>query len=66
MFIIEHGEVEITSSDRAVTFARLTDGDYVGESCFLDITKRTASAFAVDYVDTYFLTRDNFLKVSCC
>jgi len=63
MFIIEHGEVEITAADRSVTYARLKDGDYVGESCFLDITKRTASAYAVDYVDTYFLTRDNFLKV---
>jgi hypothetical protein len=64
MFIIEHGEVEITSADRSITYARLKGGDYVGESCFLDITKRTASAFAVDYVDTYFLTRDNFLKVN--
>ena len=65
MFIIEHGEVEITAADRSVTYARLKDGDYVGESCFLDITKRTASAFAVDYVDTYFLTKDNFFKVFC-
>lgn len=63
MFIIEYGEVEITAADRSITYARLKDGDYVGESCFLDITKRTASAYAVDYVDTYFLTKDNFLKV---
>jgi CRP-like cAMP-binding protein len=63
MFIIEKGEVEITSADRSMTYAKLKDGDYVGESCFLELSKRTASAYALDYVDTYFLTRDNFLKV---
>jgi hypothetical protein len=63
MFIIEKGEVEITSADRSKTYAKLSDGDYVGESCFLELSKRTASAYALDYVDTYFLTRDNFLKV---
>ena len=64
MFIIEKGEVEITSYDRSVTYAKLKDGDYVGESCFLELSKRTASAYALDYVDTFFLTRDSFLKVN--
>jgi CRP-like cAMP-binding protein len=63
MFIIEKGEVEITNADRSVKYAKLKDGDYLGESCFLEISKRTASAFALYYVDTYFLTRDKFLKV---
>lgn len=64
MFIIAKGEVEITSADRSRVFAKLKDGDYVGEGCFLQLSKRTASAYALDYVDTYFLTRDNFLKAA--
>lgn len=47
-----------------MTFATLTSGAYIGESCLLDLTKRTASVFAVDYVDTYFITSDSFLRVS--
>ena len=63
MFIIESGEVKVTSADRKITFATLTAGKYIGESCLLDLTKRTASVYAVNYVDTYFLTSDNFLRV---
>ena len=63
MFIIERGDVHVCSADRKTIFAKLKAGDYIGESCFLEPTKRTATVFAVGYVDTYFLTRDNFLKV---
>jgi hypothetical protein len=63
MFIIESGEVKVTSADKKITFATLKSGTYIGESCLLDLTKRTASVYAVNYVDTYFLTSDNFLKV---
>ena len=63
MFIIEQGQVEVTSADRAVLYARLGAGDYIGESCLLDLTKRTASVFAVGYVSTYCLTSDAFLQV---
>jgi CRP-like cAMP-binding protein len=64
MFIIESGEVKVTSADKKITFATLKSGTYIGESCLLDLTKRTASVYAVNYVDTYFLTSENFLKVS--
>eukprot|EP01032_Pedospumella_encystans_P009892 gene9892-11607_t len=64
MFIIERGEVQVCSADRATTFATLRVGEYIGESCFIEPTKRTASAYALGYVDTYFLTRENFLKAA--
>jgi CRP-like cAMP-binding protein len=63
MFIIERGKVLVTSADKSVVFATIKQGDYIGESCMLDITKRTASAYAVNYVDTFYLTNDRFLKV---
>jgi cyclic nucleotide gated channel alpha 3 len=63
MFIIERGEVEVTNRDRSLVFARLGAGSYIGESCILEIAPRSASVFAVGYVDTFFLTLDNFLKV---
>jgi hypothetical protein len=64
MFIIERGEVEVTNRDRSLVFARLGAGSYIGESCILEIAPRSASVYAVGYVDTFFLTLDNFLKVS--
>lgn len=65
MFIIEKGQVAITSVDRQVTFATLTDGDYIGESCLLKASARSASVYAMGYVDTYFITRDSFQRVRC-
>jgi hypothetical protein len=63
MFIIERGTVEVTSADRSIVHATLGPGGYIGESCFLEPVKRTASVFAVGYVNSYCITRDNFLKV---
>lgn len=64
MFIVERGSVQITSGDRSIVYATLSVGDYIGESCLLELSPRTASAFAVGYVDTYCITNDNFLKVA--
>lgn len=65
MFIIEKGQVAITSTDRQVTFATLTDGAYIGESSLLKASTRSASVYAMGYVDTYFITRDSFQRVRC-
>ncbi|KAJ1413061.1 hypothetical protein B484DRAFT_402133 [Ochromonadaceae sp. CCMP2298] len=64
MFIIESGQVLVQSQDRRITFASLDSGSYIGESCLLDLTRRLASVYAVNYVDTYCLTSANFLKAA--
>jgi signal-transduction protein with cAMP-binding, CBS, and nucleotidyltransferase domain len=64
MFVISSGEVAVTSADRKLTFATLGSGAYIGESCLLDLTKRTASVYSINYCDTYYLTSENFLRVS--
>jgi len=63
MFIIENGQVAVTSADRQVTFASLSDGDYIGESCLLKVSARSASVYAIGFVDTYFITRESFQRV---
>lgn len=64
MFIIEKGNVIVTSADRSIVYARLSSGDYAGESSLLESRPRAASVFAVGYVDTYFVTNEKFEKVS--
>lgn len=63
MFIIEKGSVIVTSADRKIVYARLSAGDYAGESSLLESKPRAASVFAIGYVDTYFLTNEKFEKV---
>lgn len=63
MFVIEKGVIQITNADRSLVFATLGAKDYIGESCLLEMTPRTASAYAVGYVDTFFITTENFMKV---
>lgn len=63
MFIIDKGEVIVTSKNKELVFAKLSDGAYIGESCLLENLIRTASVYAVNFLDTYYLTRDSFLKV---
>ena len=64
LYVIEKGRVELTPLDRSVTFAFLTDGDYMGEACLLKASKRTCSAYSVGYTDVYFLTRKKFKLVA--
>jgi hypothetical protein len=63
MFIIEKGNVIVTSPDKTIIYTKLTTGDYAGESCLLESRPRTASVFAIGYVDTYFLSTECFEKV---
>lgn len=63
MFIIEKGNVIVTSPDRTIIYARLSAGDYAGESSLLESKPRAASVYAVGYVDTYFITNEQFEKV---
>ena len=63
MFIIERGNVHICSQDKKTIYATLTTGSYIGESCLLEVQKRTASATSVGYVDAYCIKRSVFLKV---
>lgn len=65
LFVIEKGVVIVTSADKKVLYATLRDGDYMGESCLLEVSKRMSSAFAQGYVGTYYLTTNDFLKVFC-
>jgi CRP-like cAMP-binding protein len=62
-FIIEGGTILVTSPDKQVVYASLGNGDYIGESCLLKVAKRTASAHARDYSDTYVLKKEDFEKV---
>ena len=62
-FIIESGTILVTSADRKTVYASLGNGDYIGESCLLKVAKRTASAHARDYSDTYVLRKEDFEKV---
>jgi CRP-like cAMP-binding protein len=64
MFVIERGTIIVCNEHRTITYATLGAGDYIGESCLLEMSPRTASAYAVGYVDTYFLTNDNFYLVA--
>jgi CRP-like cAMP-binding protein len=63
MYLIERGVVMITNVSGSVVFARLSDGDFFGESCLLRVERRNASAVAAGYCDTYCLTADAFLQV---
>lgn len=47
-----------------MTFATLGPGSYVGESCLLEVSERTASVYAVGYVDTYVISNESFFRVS--
>lgn len=62
MFIIESGKVVVTSPDKKVVFVTLSVGSYIGESCLLKVTKRTASAQAKDYCETYVMHKEDFEK----
>eukprot|EP01033_Poteriospumella_lacustris_P008702 gene8702-6258_t len=64
MFVIERGTLHVTNESRSMVYATLGAGDYIGESCLLEMTPRTASVYAVGYVDTYYLTNDNFLQAA--
>jgi CRP-like cAMP-binding protein len=63
MFIIEKGYAAVTSADKRTIYAKLKAGDYAGESSLLESKPRLASVFAIGYVDTYFITSENFNKV---
>ena len=63
MFVIESGTILVTSPDRQVVYATLGSGAYIGESCLLKVAKRSASAHARDYSDTYVLSKEDFQKV---
>jgi CRP-like cAMP-binding protein len=63
MFVIESGTIVVTSADKKIVYATLGSGSYIGESCLLKVAKRTASAHARDYSDTYVLNKEDFQKV---
>lgn len=63
MFMIERGVALIMKGDRSVHYGTLNPGDYLGESCLLEVTKRMASAFAQGYCSTFVLRRMDFLQV---
>jgi CRP-like cAMP-binding protein len=63
MFVLESGVIIVTSADKKITYATLKSGAYIGESCLLKVTKRTASAYAKDYCETYVLSKHDFALV---
>ena len=62
-FIIESGMILVTSADKAIVYANLKHGHYIGESCLLKVVQRTASAHARDYSETYVLKKTDFENV---
>jgi hypothetical protein len=63
MFVIEKGNAQVCSENKKIIYTTLSRGSCIGESCLLAVSKRTASVFAVGYVDTYYITRAAFFKV---
>lgn len=64
MFVIERGKIEVTSANRSVVYATLGAKQYIGESSLLERSPRTASVYALGFVDTFCITHDKFLQVT--
>lgn len=60
MFLIERGQVVVTTEDGKIPFCTLTNGDYFGESCLLGATVRIAAVKALTYCDCFVLSKDDF------
>ncbi|GMH89258.1 hypothetical protein TrVE_jg3161 [Triparma verrucosa] len=63
MFMIERGQVIISSFDKKVSYTMLEEGDYFGETCLLGATTRMATVYAVTYCDCFVLSKDDFNEV---
>lgn len=61
MFIIGHGEVEVSIGDKVIT--NLKAGQFFGEIALLEDTIRTADVKAKAYCDLYKFNKENFLEV---
>lgn len=61
MYIIGHGEVEVSIGDKVIT--GLKAGQFFGEIALLEDTIRTADIKAKAYCDLYTFKKDNFIEV---
>jgi len=61
MFILGHGEVEVTMGEKVVT--TLKAGQFFGEIALLEDTIRTADVKARAYCDLYTFKKSDFLEV---
>jgi hypothetical protein len=62
MFIIGHGEADVTLADGKVV-AHLTEGEYFGEIALVESRRRTANVVASNFCDIYKLKKDVFLDL---
>jgi voltage-gated potassium channel len=62
MYIISHGEVDISRSGKPITSLR--EGQVFGEIALLEETKRTADVMSITYTDLYRLQRDDYFAIA--
>jgi voltage-gated potassium channel len=62
MFIIGHGEVQVTSGDK--TLAELKVGQFFGEIALIEDTIRNADVQSKAYCDLYTFKKEDFLEVT--
>lgn len=63
MFIIDHGEVEVTN-DRNMPIAILRHGQCFGEIALLKDIERTANVTSKSYCDIYCLNKEDFISIA--
>ena len=61
MFIIGHGEVEVSMGEKVI--AQLKAGQFFGEIALLEDTIRSADVMAKAYCDLYTFKKEDFLEV---
>ena len=61
MFIIGHGEVQVSSGEKII--AELKEGQFFGETALIRDTIRNADIQAKAYCDLYTLKKEDFLEV---
>ena len=63
LFLIERGQVLVSSRDGSIPYCTLGKGDYFGESCLLGATVRVATVTALTYCDCFVLSKDDYNEV---
>lgn len=61
MFIIGHGDVEVSTGEKVL--AQLKAGQFFGETALLEDTIRSADVKAKAYCDLYTFRKEDFLEV---
>jgi len=63
MYFIQHGLVDVHSSQRPERLKQLSDGSFFGEICLIATDRRVASVIAATYCSTYSLHADDMKEI---